>query len=624
MADLLSTGVSGLLASQVGLSTVGHNISNQNTVGYTRQTTTFNARNATNAGSYYIGQGVDAVSVQRSYSQYLTQAVWSATAGQSRATTYSQLTSSINNTLSGSSNLQTALDAFFSSVSSVANAPTDTASRQALLGKASSLVSTYTSLSNQFNSLNDSVNDQIKSSVQAINGLAASIADLNSQIQKASYGGAIPNDLMDARDNAIEQLSGYAGVSVIQQSDNTINVSIGSGQSLVNGTQAFQLTTAQNQYDASQLEILGPGGGNLTNQFGDGALGALVDFRSNVLNPARNQLGRGAIAMATAFNAQHVQGIDLKGKAGSDFFSVTGPTVLSSTKNTGTSSGSASITDVSQLTSSDYVMRFDGTNWSMSTTDGRSVPMTGTGTATDPFKAEGLSVTVSGVANAGDSFEVMPTRNAAAGVKVLITDTNKIAASGPLSATKASTNTGAASITGGMKITDATNANLNTPANIVFTSATTYTINGGAPQSYASGTPIQANGWSLTLSGTPAIGDTFSVNPAGSGSGDNGNALALADVANKGILDNGVTTIGKSYSQLTAAVGVAGQQATTALATQTSIYNQAASAQQSVSGVNLDEEAANLIRFQQAYSASAQVINTANTIFNALLTAVQS
>src|SRR4051812_18447292 len=214
MADLLSTGVSGLLASQVGLSTVGHNISNVNTAGYTRQTTTFNARTPQYNGGFYVGQGADAVSVQRSYSQFLTQAVWSANSGQSRATQYATLTSSLNNTVSGSANLQTALDGFFGAVSDVANAPVDTASRQALIGKASSLVSTFRSLSTQFQSLDTQTNQQISSSVDSINSLSQSIADLNGQIQKAYAGGATPNDLLDARDQAVAQLSQVVGVNV--------------------------------------------------------------------------------------------------------------------------------------------------------------------------------------------------------------------------------------------------------------------------------------------------------------------------------------------------------------------------------------------------------------------------
>jgi flagellar hook-associated protein 1 FlgK len=191
-----------------------------------------------------------------------------------------------------------------------------------------------------------------------------------------------------------------------------------------------------------------------------------------------------------------------------------------------------------------------------------------------------------------------------------------------LAATKASGNTGKA-ILGALTVTNVADPAFSTPANIVFTSPTTYTINGGAPQTYADGDTITGNGWTLKLSGVPAANDTFTVKPAGSASGDNGNALALANVANKGVLDNGVTTVGKSYSQLIAQVGTAGAQANTALDAQQSILDQAMASQQSLSGVNMDEEAANLLRFQQAYAASAQVINAANTIFDSLMTAVR-
>lgn len=303
-------------------------------------------------------------------------------------------------------------------------------------------------------------------------------------------------------------------------------------------------------------------------------------------------------------------------------FNIGDPAVLNSTKNTGTATVSATVGDVSKLSSSDYVMRFDGVNWKATTTDGTTVPMTGTGTATDPFVVGGMQVTVTAGAAAGDSFQIQPTRNAASTISVAISDTNKIAASGPLTASKASTNTGSG-VLGGLTITDTTNANFSKPVNIVFTSANTYSVDGGPDQNYTDGDTITGNGWSLKLTGKPATNDTFSVKPAGSSSGDNGNALALANVANVGVLDNGATTVGKSYSQLIAQVGTAGQQANTALSAQQSILDQATASQQSLSGVNLDEEAANLLKFQQAYSASAQVITTANTIFQSLLSAVQ-
>lgn len=621
MADLLSTGVSGLLASQVGLSTVGHNISNVNTVGYTRQTTTFNARTPEYNGGYYVGQGADAISVQRAYSQFLTQSVWSANSGQSRASQYATLTASVNNVVSGSANLQTALDGFFGAVSDVANAPVDTASRQALIGKANTLVSTFRSLSSQFQQLDQQTNQQISSAVDSINSLSKSIADLNGQIQQGYAGGAVPNDLLDARDQAISQLSQLVGVNVTQNDNHMVTVTVGNGLPLVNGTDSAKLATTTNPYDSSRLEVTGPGGSVISSQLGSGSLGATFDFRTNVLDPARNQLGRAAIAMTDAFNKQHAQGIDLNGDAGGDFFNIADPAVFNSTANKGTGSITASVSDVSKLGASDYILRFDGTNWSATTTAGVTVPMTGTGTAGDPLKIDGLSMVVGAGAVAGDSFQIQPTRNAAASISVAISDTSKIAASGPLAASKGSGNTGKATL-GNLTVTDVANPAFNTPATIQFTSPTTYTINGGAQQTYAAGDTITGNGWTLKLSGSPAANDTFSVKPAGTASGDNGNALALADVANKGVLDNGVTTVGKSYSQLIAQVGTAGAQANTALDAQQSILDQATAAQQSLSGVNMDEEAANLLRFQQAYSASAQVITTANAIFQSLLSAV--
>lgn len=623
MADLLSTGVSGLLASQVGLSTVGHNISNANTAGYTRQTTSFNARSPQLYGGMYIGQGADAVSVQRAYSQFLTQQVWGATSGQNRATTYASLTASVNNAVSGSANLQSALDNFFGAVSDVANAPTDTASRQALIGKANSLVSTFRSLSTQFQQIDKQTNQQITSAVSDINGLAKSIADLNGQIQRAYAGGAAPNDLLDARDQAITKLSAIVGVNVTQSSDHMVTVSIGNGQPLVSGTTSTQLSTAPNEYDSSRIEVVGPGGGVISSQLGSGTLGAAFDFRTNVLDPARNQLGRAAIAMQDAFNKQHAQGIDLNGDPGGAFFSISDPAVFNSTNNKGNAQVSATVSDVSKLGSSDYIMRYDGTKWSVTTTAGVTVPSTGTGTTADPIVIDGLKITVpSGTPQAGDSFQIQPTRNAASTIGVAISDTNKIAASGPLSATKASANTGTGKL-GNLTVTDQTNPNFKTPVSIVFTSPTTYTVNGGPPQNYTDPTTVTGNGWTLKLTGAPAANDTFNVKPASSASGDNGNALALANVANKGVLDNGSTTIGKSYSQLIAQVGTAGSQANTAQDAQQSIYDSAMSAQQNLSGVNLDEEASNLLRYQQAYAASAQVINAANTIFDSLLSAVR-
>ncbi|WP_266160662.1 flagellar hook-associated protein FlgK [Dyella silvatica] len=625
MADMLSTGVSGLLAAQVGLSTVGHNVANANTAGYSRQLVNFTARTPQGAGNYYIGTGVDTQSVQRAYSQYLNTALWSAGSGQSRAATYQSLTGQLNNQLSGSSNLQTSLDSFYGAVQDMANAPSDASARQVLLARANGLASTFKALSSQFDQLSQNVNRQIGDTVDAINSDSQSIAKLNEQIRTAyASGNGEPSDLLDQRDALIKKISGEVGVSVVPQGDHTINILVGNGQALVNGTQAYALGTAPNTYDAARLEVTGKDSGTIiSGQIGGGSLGALMDFRSGVLDPAQNQLGRAALAMASAFNAQHAQGMDLNGAMGGNVFNVGGPVVQGAGTNQGSATVAANIGDIGKLTTKDYVLSYDGSAWGLRDGSGNAVTMQGTGTAADPYTADGLSFVVGGAAAKGDSFRIQPTRTAAAGFAVAITDTNKLAAAAPLTTTAGTANKGSGSVNN-IAVSDPSTANLLTASNIVFDSPTSYRIDGGPSQAWTAGQPITNNGWSLKLDGAPAVGDSFSIKANTNARGDNRNALALGKVANLGVLDGGNTSVGRAYGQLTSQVGSAGSLAKDGLTTQTGIYNQALRAQQDVSGVNLDEEAANLVRYQQAYQASAQVISTASSIFNALLGAIKS
>jgi flagellar hook-associated protein 1 FlgK len=620
---MLSTGVSGLLAAQVGLSTVGHNVANANTDGYSRQQVTFGARAPQQQGSYYVGTGVNTLAVQRAYSEYLNTALWSATSSQSRATSFQSLTDQINNQLSGTSNLQTSLDSFYGAMQDVANAPADPAARQVLLARGGALASTFQALSGQFSQLGQQVQQQIGDTVDSINSDSASIAQLNERIRTAYAGGnSEPSDLLDQRDALVKKLAGEVGINVAPQNDHTISIYVGNGQALVTGTQSHDLGTAPNVYDATRLEVTGKDSGSvISGRVGGGSLGALLDFRANVLDPAQSQLGRAALAMASAFNAQHAQGVDLNGQLGGTFFNVSGPLVQGANSNTGSGTVAAQVSDVGGLTGKDYVLAYDGSAWSLKDSAGASVTMSGTGTAADPFVAAGLSLVVGGSANAGDSFRIQPSRSAASGFSMAISDPNKIAAAAPLVGSAASANTGSGAI-GGISVVDGTDPNLFSASSIVFTTPTSYSIDGGPAQVFTPGQPIVHNGWSLQLDGAPASGDTFGVAANSNASGDNANALKLGAVANLGVLDGGATSVGRAYGQLVSQVGSAGALAKDAVTTQTGVYNQAMSAQQSVSGVNMDEEGANLVRFQQAYQASAQVISTANTIFNALLSAV--
>lgn len=629
-SSMLNIGISGLSAAQVALSTVSNNIANASTSGYSEESVLQTEQVTQSNGQYTIGSGVDVVSVQRAYSQYLTSALWSSNSSLQNATTTNTLTSTLNSVLSNSGNLQTALDNFYSSFSNVANSPGSSSVRQAALGTASSLTSVYNTLGQQLSQQSTAVNQQIGSTVTSINSIASQIAKLNGQITQAGTTGN-PNSLMDQRDQLVQQLAGLTGVSASTNSNGSLSVYTSAGQTLVSGTQSYALSSGSNQYDPASTDVFDSSGNDITSQITGGSLGALINYRSTVLQPAQNALGQSAIALASSVNGQQAQGLDLNGKQGQAIFSIGSPAVLPSSKNsTGGATVSASISSVSQLTSSDYVLTYTGagtgTNgWSLSTTGGQNVALTANADGT--LSAAGLTFSTSGTAQKGDSYEIEPTRNAATSLSVSMTDPNGIAAAAALTATAATANTGTG-VAGAISVTNSSNTNLLSGATIKFGAGNAYTITDGAGNTttgtYTAGQPITADGWSLSMTGAPANGDTFTVGVNTNGLNSNANALSLASLADAGVLNGGKTSVVASYTNLTTQIGTAGSAASSDLSTQTNLYNQAASSQQSYAGVNLNQEAASLVQYQQAYQASAQVIATAQQLFSSLITAIQS
>lgn len=250
------------------------------------------------------------------------------------------------------------------------------------------------------------------------------------------------------------------------------------------------------------------------------------------------------------------------------------------------------------------------------------MPVTGTGTAANPFVAKGVKLTVAGAANPGDRFLIEPGRNAAAHVSVAISDPGKLAAAAPIRAAAALGNTGNGTISAG-EVVNVADPNLRAPAAIQFTGPGTYSINGAGSYSYAAGSAITVNGWRVQIGGAPKAGDRFDVTPTPPNSGDDRNARLLGGIASKALLDGGLNTIGSAHGQLVEQVGGQAQAAGFQLDAQTALQAQTASERGAVSGVNLDEEAADLLRYQQAYQAAAQVVATAGNIFDALLAATR-
>lgn len=629
MSDLLSTSLSGLLAAQRVLDTTGHNISNANTDGYSRQRVQLDTRNPTGAGNGYIGNGVVATSVRRNYDELLAGQVRTGNSDFQRLDAFLGLANRVDNLLADeNAGLSPSMQGFFDSLHDVADDPASIPARQVLLGKAQALADRFHSMDQRFAALQDETASRIRQGVDEINSLADSIAGLNSQITQATarFNGQPPNDLLDKRDLLIDKLSEKVRVRTIAQDDGSLNVFIGNGQSLVLGAQANALKTTPNQYDAQRPEIslvTKAGTTEITSYLSGGELGGVLDFRRNMLDPARDRLGNLALSIGSAMNAQHARGMDLNGQLGGDFFSVVSPQVEPSVRNTGSGAVSATLTDTQQLVDGGYVLKYDGSNWQMTEAGtGKSVALTGTGTAGNPLVGGGVSLVLSGSAAAGDSFRIDPGAGAAAGFDSLIGDPAGVAAATPVKLAMNANNQG--SLTeAALTVDDPTDPALLNNVNIAFTSANTYSINGSGSYAYTAGSPIQVNGWSLSLNGAPAAGDQLTVSSNAGGAGDNRNALALAQLQDARTMDAGQSSFGGAYGRLVAQIGTTTQHVQTSRDAQQSVVQQTSAAREAVSGVNLDEEAANLVQYQQAYQAAAKAIGVADSLFQTLLGAFQ-
>jgi flagellar hook-associated protein 1 FlgK len=629
MADFLRTGVSGLLAFQRALDTTSHNIANVSTDGYSRQRTLIGTRPAQGYGNGWIGQGANVQTTQRVYDQFVAMQTRTTASSLQHLDIYASNAERLNNMFGDSSTgLSASLQNFVNAFQSVANSPASTPSRQVLLSEANTLQQRLKSFDSRLEDIGNEINTRLKGEVGEVNTLAEGIARLNNEIMSATArtGGQPPNDLLDQRDRLLDQLSEKVSVNVVTQDGGTVNVFVGSGQPLVLGGNVNKLTTVQDPYDSSRLTIAlqTPGSSvDISRNISGGVLGGLMDFRTEQLDPAKNALGRIAVALSDVVNSQHHEGIDLSGQLGGDLFAVGGAEGLASSLNSGSGSVSVTRTDVGALTGRDYVLEMTGGGWELrDSLTGAAVPMTGTGTAGDPFVVDGLAIEVGGTADTGDSFLIRPTSGAIADMRVLISDPSKIAAAAPIRSAADTGNSGSGAISAG-EVLDSTNAQLRAPVTIEFTSATTYSINGAGSFTYTDGGNIDVNGWRVQITGNPAAGDTFTVSDNTSGSGDNRNALALADALKSPVLNNGTTSLGSAVGEFVGGIGVATRQAQVNRDAQNTVYEESLAAKDAVSGVNLDEEAANLLKYQQAYQAAAQLIRVADTMFQTLLAATE-
>jgi flagellar hook-associated protein 1 len=629
LADVFGISVSALQAFQNAINVTSNNVANASTPGYDRETVNLTEAIPQSNGAATVGAGVVVSGISRAFSQAATNQLNTSQSSLGQLNALQSYTNQIDNlfgtTVGG---LSTALQSFYNAFSDVANNPTSTASRQALLSQAQSVASSFQNASGELSSLNSDVNSRISGDVTQINSIATAISKLNSQIVTSTSqdGSQPPNELLDQRDQLVSNLSQLVGITTTTETDGALNVFVGNGQPLVLQGQVTPLTTVANQFNASQLEIASSASSAvISSNITSGDLGGLLAARTQVINPALNQLGQIATALSQSVNAQQSDGLDLSGNFGANIFSVGTPLATGSSKNTDavTAAVSVNANGLGALTANDYVLSFvGGTAKLTNTATGTSVTPAGAGTVANPYTANGVSVVLSGTPAAGDQFLVQPTATAASNFKVVLTNPSQIAAAGAVKTAAAGTNTGAATISAGTVLNSANPALLQ-PVTITFDNPpTSYSVNAGPAIAYINGGNITANGWQVQISGAPAAGDTFTVTSNVGGTGDNRNALAAANAQNVGVLNNGTTSVTGGLSAVITGLGSQAQQINTAQTAQASVNAQALSSVQSVSGVNLDEEAASLLQWQQAYQAAAQALSIGNSLFTTLIDSV--
>lgn len=661
-SGLIGIGITGIKAAQLGLLATEHNIVNAHTPGYSRQSTVQATNISVSTGSGSIGQGVNVVTIKRQYDSYLTGQVNTAQTQVSSLTAqYTQLSQIDIMLADPDAGLSPALQDFFAGVQQVSSNPSSLPARQSMLTAAQTLVTRFENLDQRLTEIGSQLNGRIVSAVADINAYAGEIADLNQRIvlAQSSYSQP-PNDLLDQRDQLINELNKLIKVNTSTNSDGSFNVFIGTGQQLVVGGSTVKMTAQASSADQTRIAVgMQTAGG--TQELPEslvvgGELGGLISFRSQSLDASINELGRIAASLAMTFNAQYGLGMDLSGRVAGEvgfvgeLFSVPDPKVLPSATNAGTGSLTAAFLPptapsapnyegnfYTDLTTSDYLVTFGAAGaYTVTRLSDKQVVGAGSGAGTVNF--DGVSVNIAAVGASGDRFTIKPVSEAARNIELdtrIISDSRLVNAAAPVRTTPNIANSGSMVLSQGVVGVGYSIADL--PQTLTANATHLTGLAGAWTATYSDGTSvpgpgdvplvngtatlasISRTGMSFKVNGQPATGDQFVIERNTGGVQDGRNALLFAKLQTSNTISGGTATYQTSYARLVAENGIRTREAKVRMEAQDAVLTQAQNARDSLSAVNLDEEAANLMRFQQAYQAAAKVLEVGSTLFDTIL-----
>ncbi len=664
VSTLMSLGTRAMSANYAALQTVSNNIANANTPGYSRQSADLETADGQFSGAGFFGRGVNVATVTRSHNEFLTREASTtrsiAAADAARSSQLQRLEAAFP---TGEGGLGHAASLLFNSFVDVANNPQDASARQSVLARAQDVAAQFRSSADQIDALQTGVTYELKTAVASVNMLATQIAKLNQKIAATQGSGHTPNDLLDQRDTAINDLSQWVQVTSLPSGDGTTLVFIGGGQRLVLGGSAVPLETVPDPYDATRMLIGVKEIGGTRVVPGDllsgGSISGLLRFQNADLVDARNMLGQMASAISTQVNQQQELGLDLRGSIGSKIFSEPSTTVLASASNRGGAKLALQSTDARLLQASDFELtaNADGSTFHMTRLKNGVPDPEFAALDVPPTDAFGFSMTVTGTATPGDKFLLQPVGTAARNMQVALSNPLGVAAASPLTSVWGAANRGTAAVTAVTPNSSLLSPRL--PATLVFQATPTagqysYRWEDGSGNRLAApndgdtlwkpgdsvtfvGNPD--DGFEVQLSGVPVaedtsavpavVGDRFTIAKTTYPAGNNGNANAMTALGTAAFMNlhtrEDGSQVGESvtdaYAGMLANIGVRVQGAKGLSEQSATVASNAQTAQTSESGVNLDEEAARLIQFQQSYQAAAKMLQVAQSILDTLLQA---
>ncbi|WGV99593.1 flagellar hook-associated protein FlgK [Vibrio sp. YMD68] len=619
-SDLLNVGTQSVLTAQRQLNTTGHNISNANTDGYSRQSIIQGTNAPRQYGGQTYGMGVHVENVRRSWDKFAVNELNIATTSQAFKADAEENLDMLSSMLSSiaSKKIPENLNEWFDAVKTMADSPNDTGSRKVVLEKAGLISNNLNDFHETIRLQSDVTNKKLDLGIERINQLALEIRDTQRLMMRTP---APHNDLMDQHERLVSELSEYTKVTVTERKGGEgFNVHIGNGHTLVSGTEASQLKMIDGYPDVHQRRLAiveGKGVKAITTKDIDGKIGALLENRDKHIPYLMDELGRMSASFSFEVNKLQSQGLDLRGNVGGLIFSDVNEERIAKSRVVQPSDSNADlavfIEDTSKLKGGEYSLQYNGSDYTMTSTSGDRQKVDLVGNA---IQIDGLRIEVRQGLAVGERILIRPTRNAAAEIQMATNDPSVIAAQ----SFKASTSFAQGNAQ--FKILQA--GDVKEFEVVISPTGDQFAVTDPKgnilldPQDYPPLGPVNVLGTMFSLSPGAFANDKFTANLNPS-EGANGNLLKMQNIQTNKSLNDGESTVLDIYHNLNTDVGLKMSTASR-LAEVAQLEKQAAQERiASISGVNLDEEAANMMKFQQAYMASSRIMQAANDTFNTIL-----